>query len=1071
MFNADPGSAASGTRADCVIDTPPPAVVGSAGPDLSRIKPSEVRTGSAVQESNSTLAKNPKGNTEASGDSEQTNHLERVVPMRPQQADLNVSTTTAERASNPPSVERRKTQSGGRLRALRYFSRESAVAAPRHLQFDDEISEAEASSSQQSSPLGAPRLPEVRSMAASGDRFPSPAPSGQLNMACGIYVDQSKTTLDGMRKRAVRRMARTFPGNCRGNLKQAINFNDFETRPPNREKPGGLKCPAEQSNLVQVTPGNGIPVPIFGPVEEDPSAVNAEETEYMVDADDKASDHDEAFAVDKGKCRKQLFIDMSQEFSVVKNFYRQERIAQAAAESRNSTPSAGIPAPVAKGKKTVEETAEENKLTSFTTPSMSTHAANQSNTMQAEYESHFPQSKSLHSENQSKSTLAANTGETAQAADPKRKPVQSANLSKAYDTAAPSKSARKSAHAAKQTMPAPTDEQTMSTQDALNMSAQAHDQSDPVLTTEQKKSTHAKGQNKSAQVIGQNKSAKDKDQNKSAKNKDQKKSAKAKDQYKSTLVTDKNRSAQAEDQKKSTPATDKSAQVTDQSKSAHMTDQSESAKIHDKIQSVLAAEQNKSTQSTEDQSHFAQAPDQTTTGPAAGKSCVAQNDILRRSAQATGQIKSAASTTGQSEDAQDDSLREIAHVSGENTLVPGTAHDKTISTIDRRETVLVATQAEAQDKSAKASSFAENSHPDEADMSCQEEMPAFERLETCLPQGKGGRKIDSLTKDWDWEESPISVRKESKACQRRAETGQSRRIVKSKYPKLGGAAHGTSQAGGLEKRNGLKGKASSLEHENREDSQDEPDLATDMERPDDSPGANFPEGTNVSVHETISKSSKDLITPATNSASSLTGNVKQAARIRKRKLLTSTHSLFETTPELKTAEPKVQYMSSYEVHFKGRKETGPPKKKRRSAEANRKGQITTSLASLNTEAGLPPAGEKVAGEGMSSRRQLRESKRVIYAEPDSFNDSDLAVPENLVPKMSGRGKKRKEKSDPGDVYNFDLQLCGTPMKVQPRRKTYAKKAEKSQRRLFSEEVVHDSSDSCLNQPVLFQTGT
>ncbi|MFO0004402.1 MAG: hypothetical protein ACK559_25070, partial [bacterium] len=62
-------------------------------------------------------------------------------------------------------------------------------------------------------------------VAASGDRFPSPALAGQLDLARSICMDRCKMTYDGMRQRAVRTKARTFPAMGRGHLlKPVIHF-------------------------------------------------------------------------------------------------------------------------------------------------------------------------------------------------------------------------------------------------------------------------------------------------------------------------------------------------------------------------------------------------------------------------------------------------------------------------------------------------------------------------------------------------------------------------------------------------------------------------------------------------------------------------------------------------------------------------------------------------------------------------------------------------------------------------------------------------------------------------------
>jgi hypothetical protein len=214
---------------------------------------------------------------------------------------------------------------------------------------------------------------------------------------------------------------------------------------------------------------------------------------------------------------------------------------------------------------------------------------------------------------------------------------------------------------------------------------------------------------------------------------------------------------------------------------------------------------------------------------------------------------------------------------------------------------------------------------------------------------------------------------------------------------------------------------------------------------------------------------RSTITPITTSTGNLTAKVKQNARDRKRKLMPSVHSLMDITPEGPSLV--VKHLTFYDVYGSKEKPVTSKKKEKNGVPVRRSAAVT-SLASVDPEL-------KTGGDGVASRpRNLRNSKRVIYAEPDSFSDGELGETDMKFPQKSANscsGKKSIKDVWKEDVYNFSLIDSETPVVgVKQSRVTYSrKKPQPLGRRLFSVMSDDESSDSSLlnlDQSASVQTG-
>jgi hypothetical protein len=142
------------------------------------------------------------------------------------------------------------------------------------------------------------------------------------------------------------------------------------------------------------------------------------------------------------------------------------------------------------------------------------------------------------------------------------------------------------------------------------------------------------------------------------------------------------------------------------------------------------------------------------------------------------------------------------------------------------------------------------------------------------------------------------------------------------------------------------------------------------------------------VHQSV----KDHTTPAIiTSGPGLTANVKQAARNRKRKLMTSTLNILETTPEFPAAMPTAKHVTYKEVH-------GSSGARKKPVAAKKKVRPSTEAAPCSSLTRLGPAvmskaeGREASQPPPPRARELRKrSRTVIYAEPDSFSDSEIEV--------------------------------------------------------------------------------
>jgi hypothetical protein len=151
------------------------------------------------------------------------------------------------------------------------------------------------------------------------------------------------------------------------------------------------------------------------------------------------------------------------------------------------------------------------------------------------------------------------------------------------------------------------------------------------------------------------------------------------------------------------------------------------------------------------------------------------------------------------------------------------------------------------------------------------------------------------------------------------------------------------------------------------------------------------ESTIRNKEKNIHQSAKDHTTPAIiTSGPGLTANVKQAARNRKRKLMTSTLNILETTPEFPAAMPTAKHVTYKEVH-------GSSGARKKPVAAKKKVRPSTEAAPCSSLTRLGPVVMSRAEEGEASQpppraRELRKrSRTVIYAEPDSFSDSEIEV--------------------------------------------------------------------------------